>query len=129
AEPIQKISEIKGQQIDDEAAMIVVEGSSPAPACATLPIGIWVFLLIAYAALLIFNFSYTFERAIRPQWFLEAVITVLALVAWYAWDECHANVWFPFAIVKFGLIIFALYAYLLEKKLSLEGKEKTESLF
>ncbi|MDP3957089.1 MAG: hypothetical protein Q8Q10_01115, partial [bacterium] len=47
AEPIQKISEIKGQQIDDEAAMIVVEGSSPAPACATLPIGIWVFLLIA----------------------------------------------------------------------------------
>jgi len=125
-EPILKISEIQGPQIDDEAAMTIL-----APVCSTLPAGLWVFLLIAYAALLIFNFSYTFEQAIRPQWFFELTLALLVLIAWYVWDECRTNIWFPFAIVKFGLIIFALYAYLLEKK-PLEKKEqpeKTESLF
>lgn len=134
-----RISDIQGSRIDDEAAMVVVEEpleTAPAAqagvsACFTLPAGIWVFLVAAYVALLIFNFSYTFRQAREPQWFWEALYTFLAIVGWYSLDDCRAALWFPFAIVKSGLIIFAMYAYLLEKKLS--GKaaetEKTESMF
>lgn len=138
-QPTLKISEIQGSRIDDEAAMVVVEESlestcaapSALALCSTLPIGIWVFLVAAYVALLIFNFSYTFTQATRPQWFFEAALTMLALIGWYAWDGCRTNNWVPFAIVKFGLIVFALYAYLLEKKLLAEREqaEKTESMF
>lgn len=138
-QPILKISEIRGPRIDDEAAMILVEEpaasscATPAAAspCSTLPLGIWVFLAAAYVALLIFNFSYTFKQAVQPQWFFEAALTMLALIGWYAWDECRAAPWFPFAIVKSGLIVFALYAYLLEKKFLAEKEqtEKTESMF
>lgn len=133
-----RISDIRGPRIDDEAAMIVVEESpetalaaQAVSACSTLPVGIWVFLVAAYVALLIFNFSYTFRQAREPQWFWEALYTFLAIVGWYSLDDCRAALWFPFAIVKFGLIVFALYAYLLEKKLSAERElmEKTESMF
>lgn len=135
-QPILKISEIRGPRIDDEAAMIVVAEPSPAlpaPACFTLPGSMWALLLAAYVALLIFNLSYTFERAAgnRIQWFWEVLYTLLFVVGWYIWDECRTAVWFPFSIVKFGLLVFALYAYLSEKKSSekREDTEKTESLF
>lgn len=127
-QPVLKISEIRGPRIDDEAAMIVADESAESSQssyatraamvspCSALPIGIWIFLLAAYVALLIFNFSYTFERAAKPQWFFEVALTMLALIGWYAWDGCRDHIWFPFAVVKFGLITFAIYAYLLEKK-------------
>lgn len=119
-QPILKISEIRGPMIDSEAAMIVVDESSVAaavaPACVTLPLPIWMFLLIAYVALLIFNFSYTFRQATRPQWFWETLYAALFIAGWFVWDGCRDNIWFPFAVVKFGLITFAAYAYLLEKK-------------
>lgn len=135
SEPVLKISEIRGPRIDDQAAMVVVKESAEdtvatqvaVSACHTLPLDIWAFLLIAYAALLIFNFSYTFRRVTAPQWFWETLYTALFIIGWYAWDGCRDYVWFPFAVVKFGLIVFALYAYLLEKKLS-EKTEKTASL-
>jgi hypothetical protein len=125
--PILKLSEIRGPQIDSEAATIVVTAS---PICFALPVNIWILLLLAYVVLLIFNFSYTFERVTSPQWFFEVGLTALAIIAWYAWDTCQSNLWFPFAAVKLGLLVFVLYAYLLEKKL-LEKREneKTESLF
>lgn len=113
--PILKISEIRGPRIDDGAAMIVA-GESAVLACQTLPLNLWVFLAIAYGALLVFNFSYTFKSAERPQWFWEILYTLAFIAGWFVWDECRENIWFPFAIVKFGLIIFALYAYFLKKK-------------
>lgn len=115
--PILKISEIRGPRIDDEAAMIVAEESA-APVCQTLPLNLWVFLVIAYIALLVFNFSSTFQKVNQPQWFWEVVFTFLFIVGWFVWDQCRENVWFPFAIAKFGLIIFALYIYFLRKNLS-----------
>ena len=135
SEPVLKISEIRGSRIDDDAAMIVVEESATsscapqaaASACSTLPLDIWVFLLIAFVTLLVFNFSYTFKHTMKPQWGWEASYMVLFIIGWYAWDGCRDHVWFPFAVVKFSLIVFALYAYLLEKKLS-EKTEKTTSL-
>ncbi len=128
-EPMLKISEIRGPMIDSEAAMIVVDESvssadASVTACTTLPLFLWVFLLIAYAALLVFNFSYTFRQAARPQWFWEALYTALFIIGWYAWDGCRDHPWFPFAVAKLGLIIFAAYLYLLEKKL----RETQESL-
>lgn len=133
-----RISDIRGPRIDDEAAMVVVEESlesscatQAAASCSVLPLSIWVFLVAAYVALLIFNFSYTFERAAKPQWFFEVALTAFVLISWYALDDCRTAPWFPFAIIKFGLIIFALYAYLLEKKSSgkAEETEKTERMF
>lgn len=131
--PVFRISEIRGPMIDDRAAMIVADESSEfscttqaiASACSTLPLDIWAFLLIAYAALLVFNFSYTFRRAVKPQWGWETLYTALAVIAWYAWDGCRDHLWFPFAVVKSGLIIFAVYAYLLEKKLLEKEKQDT----
>lgn len=130
--PILKLSEIRGSRIDDEAAMIVVEESLQAAeteaSCFALPKGIWIFLLVAYVALLIFNFSYTFKQVVRPQWVWETILTVLALVSWYIWDGCQNSLWFPFAVVKLGLIVFVSYVYLLEKSLR-EEKEKAARLF
>ena len=137
-QPIQKISEIRGPRIDEEAAMVVAEESLESSSmiqavvhCSLLPLSIWVFLVAAYVALLLFNFSYTFEQQIRPQWFFELALTVFVLISWYFLDECRTVPWFPFDIMKFGLITFALYAYLFEKKLveTREQAEKTESMF
>lgn len=113
-QPILKISEIRGPRIDDEAAMIVTKKATVV--CQTLPLNAWVFLVIAYIALLVFNFSYTFKEVERPQWVWETLYTLAFIAGWFAWDACRENIWFPFAIVKFGLIIFALYAYFLKKK-------------
>ncbi|MFZ2187356.1 MAG: hypothetical protein WAV46_01885 [Candidatus Moraniibacteriota bacterium] len=130
--PIQKLSEIRGARIDDGAGTIVVERSLSAQVqariCLTLPGGLWIFLLLGYVALLIFNFSYTFDRATAPQWAWEAGLTALALIAWYAWDECRTSSWFPLMVVKSGLLVFIAYAYLLEKKLWVNS-DKTGSLF
>jgi hypothetical protein len=136
-QPTLKISDIRGSRIDDQAAMIVIDKSATVSetlkvACSTLPINVWIFLLIAYVALLVFNFSYTFKQVTEPQWFWETLYTVLALVGWYSLDDCRAHIWFPLAVVKFGLIIFIVYLYLLEKKpseLEIAKEEKTESMF
>lgn len=112
--PILKISEIRGPRIDDEAATIVAEKA--AAVCRTLPLNLWIFLVIAYIALLVFNFSYTFQDAQQPQWFWETLLAFLFIAGWLVWDQCRENIWFPFAIMKFGLITFALYAYFLKKK-------------
>jgi hypothetical protein len=112
--PILKISEIRGPRIDDEAAMIVAEKATAV--CRTLPLNLWVFLMVAYIALLVFNFSFAFKEANQPQWFWETLYALAFIAGWFAWDSCRENIWFPFAIVKFGLIIFALYAYFLKKK-------------
>jgi hypothetical protein len=112
--PILKISEIRGPRIDDEAAMVVTEKALSV--CRTLPLNLWMFLVITYIALLVFNFSFTFKEANQPQWFWETVFTLAFIAGWFIWDACRENIWFPFAIVKFGLIIFALYAYFLKKK-------------
>lgn len=129
---IPKISEIKGPRIDDEAAMIVVEETLSAEAqakvCFSLPVEVWIFLLIAFVALLVFNLTLNFEKAISVQWGWELGLAVLTLGVWFLWDECRMYVWFPLSIIKMGVIIYALYLYFFEKKFS-EEKEKTESLF
>lgn len=117
---IPKISEIRGSRIDDEAAMTVVEETlsktTQARKCIILPVEIWVFLLVAFIALLVFNLAYNFERATKIQWGWELALALLPLVAWYVWDGCRAYVWFPLYSIKMGIIIYALYLYFFDQK-------------
>lgn len=138
--PVLKLSEIDGPRIDFEAATITLSeapATTEAPVttvttettatAATLPGELWVLLILAYAALLVFNFSYTFNRVVAPQWGWEAFYTLAALWGWLVMDPTMLYPWFPLMILKTGLIIFALYAYLLERRLREE--EKQPSLF
>jgi len=127
-----KISEIDGPRIDAEAASIEADedtiGAAPAP--LTLPGEVWVFLLLVYVALLLFNFSSTFEKVTSPQWFWEVLYTLLALLAWLFLDAAALYTWFPLMVIKLALLIFALYVYLLEKRGMPHREEpKTEPLF
>jgi hypothetical protein len=111
---IPKISEIKGPRIDDEAASIVRVKTNPRrPA---LPVGIWLFLLVSYVCILIFNLAYGFRRAMKIQWFWEGLLTFLALWAWYALDQGRLNLWYPVHVLKMGILIYAIYLYFFDKK-------------
>jgi hypothetical protein len=120
-----KISEIDGPSIGAEAATIerVAENRTAAQACFTLPTTDWLFLLLVYIGLLIFNFAYGFAGAARVQWFWEALYTLLALAAWYVWDGCRSNVWFPLYVVKMWLFIFGFYLYFFERKRRILSEE------
>lgn len=115
-----RISEIDGPRIDDMAAAIDRE------AAESVPSEIWLFLIFAYMTLLIFNFSYTFEKVKSPQWFWEVVYTLLAFLCWIVLDPLGKVWWFPLMIAKGGLILFILYIYLVEKKLAADDKPQTE---
>lgn len=116
---IPKISEIKGPRIDDEAASVerVAVCNAEKEACSTLPTGTWLFLLFAYCALLIFNLTYNFKKAVKTQWFWELLYTLLAIAAWYVWDSCGAaNIWYPEFVLKTGIVIYGIYWYFFQKK-------------
>lgn len=117
-------------RIDEEAASIVRENpeescnpAALAPDCKTLPAGVWIFLLAAYVFLLIFNLSAGFGSAQKIRWFWETLFTFLALYAWYVYDGGRTFIWYPLYVLKFGLIIYLFYVYLLMEKMK---KEKTE---
>jgi hypothetical protein len=113
---ILKISDINGPRIDEEAAFTVrISPLSPLP-CTNLPKGAWIFLLLSYLSLLIFNLVYGLRRATKIQWFWEAVLTFAALFAWYVFDQCRTNVWFPMDVLKMGILVYALYIYFFNKK-------------
>lgn len=120
---IPKLSEIRGPRIDNEAAMIVIQDetkeATPASSCFTLPVEMWVFVFLMYTALIIFNLAYGFDRPAHThtiQWFWETLYTLLFIVGWYVWDECRMQVWFPLAIVKTGLFVYAVYLYFFERR-------------
>lgn len=125
---IPKLSELRGPHIDDGAAMVVVEDEVPvttfsvavSSSCATLPAEIWVFLLIAYVALLVFNLSYRFVLAAdshRIQWFWEIIYTCAFIGMWYAWDGCRGATWFPVEILKTGIFLYAAYLYFFDRRM------------
>lgn len=101
--------------------------------CRSLPQNLWVFLLGAYLFLLIFNLSFEFEKAINIRWFWESLYTILALLAWFNYDQCRTNTWFAPAVIESGIIIYAYYLYYFKranrkKKLESSQEEKTARL-
>jgi hypothetical protein len=113
---VTKISDIKGPRIDEEAASIEKIAVKDNAICTVLPAKVWMFLLLAYATLLIFNLSYNFRQAAEIQWLWELALTFLALVAWYKFDDCKDNIWYPIFIIKYGILIYAIYLYFFSKK-------------
>lgn len=117
---IPRLSEMDGPAIDGGAVMAVAEDASlqPQRPCQTLPIALWAFLLLSYGLLLIFNFSYSFQTLGRITWKPEAAYTALFLLGWYVWDSCHATWWFPWLVLKIGILLFliALFASEARKK-------------
>ena len=117
---IPKISNIKGPRVDNQAASverIVINNSKEKTIPkSVLPIKIWVFLVFAYIALLIFNLAYNFNYAVKVQWFWELLLTLLAITVWYAFDFQKTNIWYPVFILKAGILIYAAYLYFFNKK-------------
>ena len=115
---IPRISDIKGPRIDDQAASVerVVVRNTGKKTCSTLPAGIWMFLIFAYGALLIFNLAYKFKEATKIQWYWELIYTLLAIIAWYVWDQCgNLNIWYPEFVLKAGIVIYGIYLYFFNK--------------
>ena len=119
-------------RIDDEAASVARESEEvicnpgkATPICATFPAEIWIFLLAAYLFLLVFNLSCGFGKSKKIRWFWEGLFTLLALYAWYNYDGCRTFIWFPLYVMKFGIIIYLFYIYLMAEKLKIE-KTKEE---
>jgi len=122
-----KISEIQGPRIDDQAAAVervaVCDNGKKGAPCATFPARIWMFLLLAYIGLLIFNLAYDFESAVKIQWFWELLYTLLAIGAWFVWDpsiggqgSCGTmNLWYPEFVLKAGIVIYGIYLYFFRK--------------
>lgn len=114
AEYIPKLSAMREAAIDPEAASMVVE-----TICPTLPIMLWLFLLIAYVALLIFNLGYDFQHSVHKgerRFVWEIILTVLVLWGWSIWDTCGQMLWFPIAVVKYGLLTYVFYLYFFERQ-------------
>lgn len=118
-------------RIDDEAASVVRESEKAirnsrksTPICATLPAEIWIFLLVAYLFILVFNLSYGFGKSKKIRWFWEGLFTFLAIYAWYGYDGCRTFIWFPLYVMKLGIIIYLFYIYLMADKLKMEKKEE-----
>jgi hypothetical protein len=114
---VPKLSAISKPQIDDKAASISCEQTAigNAPVCQTLPAKIWIFLLIAYLALLIFNLTYEFERSSRLRWGWEVLLTGIFIFGWLYFDKCGLNIWFPLYVIKLGAATYFIYLYFFEK--------------
>ena len=111
--PVLRISDIDGPRIDDEAAAVVVEEPEPVmlPAPRLLPTSVWIFLFFAYAILLAFNLivGYWQSAGLGIQWRWELIQTALFLIGWTVWDGYLAAPWFPFVLLKAGLILYVAY--------------------
>lgn len=84
--------------------------------CWSLPQNIWVLLAGAYLFLLVFNLVWDFEKSRRIHWFWETFYTLLALLAWNAYDGCRQHTWFPMLILEIGLITYAFYFYFASRR-------------
>lgn len=85
-----------------------------------VPVAWWIFalMLLAYWVVMYFNLFYRIEESKNVRWFWEAVYTVLALVGWYYLDRCRTNVWFVYAMLVSGFVIYLAYLYFFKKKIN-----------
>ena len=113
---ISKISDINGPRIDDGAAAVSRRMPNASTQCSNLSKGVWIFLMIAYAVLLVFNLAYGFKNTNRLRWRAGFALTTTAILAWYFLDQCRSDVWFPLNILKVGIFIYAFYLYFFNKK-------------
>lgn len=111
-------------RINEEAAMINIE--ERVSTLSTFPQEVWIFLLLAFVSLLIFNLAYDFEKAQKIQWSWELGGLLLTLLIWFVFDKSRTNLWFPLYVIKLGLIIYLAYLYFLEKCKNIQDWGKKE---
>jgi hypothetical protein len=128
-----KLSEVRGPSIDREAAAVVREENgaicpiaSKTPTCQTWPSEIWIFLLVVYLFLLIFNLSLTFGKRDTIQWVWEMVLTLLALGTWFRWDLCRTSLWYPLFVLALGILIYLFYLYFFNENLPRPARSSSE---
>ncbi|OGI22165.1 MAG: hypothetical protein A2808_04040 [Candidatus Moranbacteria bacterium RIFCSPHIGHO2_01_FULL_55_24] len=127
-----RLSEIEGASIGGPAVTTANEEGlrEIGASCQTLPPELWLFLLVAYALLLVFNFSYTIRAEGRVMWKSEAVYGLLFIIGWYVFDSCRETWWFPLLLAQVGLTLFLGAIFVLEekKKRPLTGAREQETL-
>lgn len=96
--------------------------------CQTLPVEVWIFLLLVFLGLLIFNLTYDFTRTKKIRWGWESFYLLLTLLAWFKFDGCREVIWFPLYALKLGLLVYIAYLFFFQNK-STEEEENQESLF
>jgi len=111
-----------------EASALVVGGGADL-SCQNLPVEMWIFILLAFIFLLIFNLAYDFAKAKKIQWGWEIILLLLTLWVWFVFDQCRTMIWFPLYTIKLGLIIYLAYLYFFEKKPKIKEEGEQESLF
>ena len=52
----------------------------------------------------------------KIQWLWELILTFSAVIVWYKFDSCRNNLWYPVFVIKYGIVIYVAYLYLLNKK-------------
>lgn len=118
------LSEITGPTIGGEAAFAAL--------CESLPLHLWLFILAAFVLLLAYNLSAVLQTEApgdRPVWRFELLLLLVTLLAWCAWDGCRSYPWFPFASVKFALILYAGYLLLRQERDAHPEPLQKEALF
>lgn len=107
-------------RIDDEAASITREvgdmSSMGEQSLRTLPPEAWIFILLGFIVLLVFNLAYEFESATELRWSWELVYFLMTLFVWFVFDQSRENLWFPLYTIKLGLIIYLAYLYFYNEK-------------
>lgn len=116
---VNHLTDSRSPRIDEMAAFDINEVNGEST-CRTLPVELWLLLLLTYITIIVFNLTYNFSADSHLHWGWELFFTLLALWGWWCWDGCRSAVWFPLYIIKFGLVMFLSYLYFFDRKRDLE---------
>jgi hypothetical protein len=98
--------------IDDEAVMVMDDAGATRsiPLCQALPEDTWVFLILLYVLLIVFNLreQYRLYKSVR-YWRFEVALSTFFLFEWFVFDTCRQQVWFPLTLLKSGLILLLIF--------------------
>lgn len=103
-----RISDLQGEASLGGPAVMVAEqggGLEMVSLCQNLPTRVYGFLLLAYVALLLFNFQISYRKRGQVGGVFEVVLTGLFVLIWSSFDECREALWFPWVLVKAGLLL------------------------
>lgn len=112
------LSDVQAPMVNDTAASIECYDDSISTEIKqnTLPMRVWIFMLVSYVSLLIFNLSYDFGTRNRVQWAFELLLTYVYVFEWVYFDPSGINIWFPLYVIKLGIIVYCAYLYFYKKR-------------
>ena len=114
--------------IDDEAAMVFDDGTGTKEIslCGNLPQILWWYILGAYLLLLGFNFYESYRISSQVSWRFEILLTLAFLGIWQGFDICQHVLWFPWTVLKLGLIMYLIAEVLALADISHKASMKKE---